>query len=96
MLCDDAIMLNIKPGQHGSTYGGNPLACVVAQEAIQVLLDEKLCENATNLESVLRDELLRLPQSLIKLVRGKGLMWAAVIKEDGGPLTNLWVYFPFV
>jgi ornithine--oxo-acid transaminase len=84
VLCDDSIMLNIKPGQHGSTYGGNPLACVVAQEAIQVIIDEKLCENAMALESVLRDELMRLPKSLIKLVRGKGLMWAAVINENGG------------
>ncbi len=86
VLCDDEIMLNIKPGEHGSTYGGNPLACKVAIAALKVLVDEKLSENAERLGQKLRDELRAIPSDLIQLVRGKGLLNAIVIKgeEDSG------------
>lgn len=81
VLADDYIMLNIKPGEHGSTYGGNPLACAVAIEALQVLKDEKLAENATEMGALLRDELEALQSRHISLVRGKGLLNAIVINH---------------
>lgn len=84
VLCNNEIMLNIKPGEHGSTYGGNPLACAVAIEALQVLLDEKLAENANELGKLLRDELKNLNSPLITDVRGKGLLNAIVIKNIPG------------
>ena len=74
VLANDEIMLSIKPGEHGSTYGGNPLACRVAMAALQVLVDEKLAENAFYLGNILRKELRALPTDLIRLVRGKGLL----------------------
>lgn len=79
VLADDDIMLCIKPGQHGSTYGGNPLACRVATAAIRVLLDEKLTENAERMGTLLRAELNALPKDVVTLVRGKGLLNAIVI-----------------
>jgi ornithine--oxo-acid transaminase len=79
VLADDEIMLTIKPGQHGSTYGGNPLACAVAMEALQVLKDEHMAENANQLGRIMREELQRLETDHIKLVRGKGLLNAIVI-----------------
>jgi ornithine--oxo-acid transaminase len=81
VLCDDEIMMNIKPGEHGSTYGGNPLACAVAIAALQVLKDEKLAENAEAMGIVLRDELAKLNSPFIKLIRGKGLLNAIVIEH---------------
>jgi len=84
VLCDDEIMMNIKPGEHGSTYGGNPLACVVAMEALQVLKDEKLAENAAYLGKILREELLAINSEIITTVRGKGLLNAIVIKNQEG------------
>lgn len=81
VLCDDAIMLNIKPGEHGSTYGGNPLACVVAVKALQVLKDESMVENAANMGILLREELTKLNSSFIKTIRGKGLLNAIVINH---------------
>ncbi|GMV78676.1 MAG: ornithine--oxo-acid transaminase [Chitinophagaceae bacterium] len=81
VLCDDAIMLNIKPGEHGSTYGGNPLACVVAVKALQVLKDENMVENAANMGILLREELTKLNSSFIKTIRGKGLLNAIVINH---------------
>lgn len=82
VLADDAIMLTIKPGEHGSTYGGNPLACRVAIEALQVLKDEDLAGNALQLGEVFRSEMRALQQesSLISQVRGKGLLNAMVIR----------------
>ena len=82
VLADDEIMLTIKPGEHGSTYGGNPLACKVAIEALQVLKDEKLDENADRLGDIFRAEMRALQQEceMITLVRGKGLLNAMVIK----------------
>ncbi len=84
VLCDDEIMMNIKPGEHGSTYGGNPLACVVAMEALQVILDEKLADNAHYLGKILRDELRSINSDMITEVRGKGLLNAIVIKNVEG------------
>ncbi|KAM9463077.1 ornithine aminotransferase, mitochondrial isoform 1-T2 [Clarias gariepinus] len=81
VLCDDEVMLTIKPGEHGSTYGGNPLACRVAITALQVLEEEKLAENAAKMGKILRAELDKLPKEVVALVRGKGLLNALVIKE---------------
>lgn len=81
VLCDDAIMLNIRPGEHGSTYGGNPLACAVAMSALQVLKDEKMAENAEAMGELLRSELRALQSPFIKTVRGKGLLNAIVINH---------------
>ncbi len=81
VLADDDIMLTIKPGEHGSTYGGNPLACAVAIEALQVLKDEHMAENAERLGILLRNELEKLQSPLIKTIRGKGLLNAIVINH---------------
>src|SRR6218665_9991 len=81
VLCDDEIMLTIKPGEHGSTYGGNPLACKVAITALQVLKDEKMAETAEVMGSLLRQGLRSLNSSRISLVRGKGLLNAIVINH---------------
>ncbi|MGB3947792.1 MAG: ornithine--oxo-acid transaminase [Bacteroidia bacterium] len=91
VLASDEVMLCIKPGQHGSTYGGNPLACRVAIEALTVLKDEQLSENSERLGKVLLSELKAIkteyPQ-LIREVRGKGLFCAMVINERNGK--NAW------
>lgn len=81
MLADDSVMLCMRPGEHGSTYGGNPLSCKVAIAALKVIVEEKLGENARSLEEVLKKELNKLPKELIKEVRGKGLLYAIVVKE---------------
>ncbi|KAK1794164.1 hypothetical protein P4O66_011064, partial [Electrophorus voltai] len=81
VLCDDEVMLTIKPGEHGSTYGGNPLACRVAIAALQVLEEEKLAQNAERMGRILRAELSKLPKEIVTVVRGKGLLNAIVIKE---------------
>lgn len=82
VLCDDEIMMTIKPGEHGSTYGGNPLACAVAMAALQVLKDENMCANAEAMGKLLRSELENLNSPYISIVRGKGLLNAIVIKHD--------------
>jgi len=84
VLANDEIMLTIKPGEHGSTYGGNPLACKVAMTAVQVLLDENLADNAHHLGEMLRTELRNIKSDRIKLVRGKGLFNAIIIEEKDG------------
>ena len=86
VLASNEIMLTIQPGEHGSTYGGNPLACAVAMEALQILKDEKLAENAEQLGIILRSELNKLKDEtdVITEVRGKGLFNAIVIKEKQG------------
>lgn len=81
-LANDEVMLTIKPGEHGSTFGGNPLACKVAIAALQVLEEEKLADNAEKLGKILRAEMNELPNSVIKLVRGKGLLDAIVIQPE--------------
>jgi len=81
VLADDEIMLTIKPGEHGSTYGGNPLACRVAITALQVLKDEKMAENATKQGEYLRKKLSAMNHEHIAIVRGKGLFNAIVINH---------------
>lgn len=81
VLADDAIMLQIKPGEHGSTYGGNPLACAVAMKALEVLKTGKMAENASAMGIVLREEIQKLNAPTVDLVRGKGLLNAIVIKH---------------
>lgn len=82
VLCNDEIMLTIKPGEHGSTYGGNPLACKVAIAALQVLKDENMSENAEKLGEYFRTQIRNLNSPFISLVRGKGLLNAIVIKHE--------------
>jgi len=82
VLADDIIMLQIKPGEHGSTYGGNPLASAVAMKALEVLKSEKMAENAETMGALLRSEITKLNSPLIKLVRGKGLLNAIVINHS--------------
>ena len=81
VLADDFIMMNIKPGEHGSTYGGNPLACAVAISALTVLKEEKMTENAEAMGQLLRSELAALQSPFIKTIRGKGLLNAIVIEH---------------
>lgn len=81
VLCDDEIMLTIKPGEHGSTYGGNPLACAVAVTALQVIKDEKMAENAEKMGNLFRSELAKINSPHIQTIRGKGLLNAIVIQH---------------
>lgn len=81
VLCDDEIMMTIKPGEHGSTYGGNPLACRVAIASLKVLKDESMAENAATMGQLLRDELTALQSKHIALIRGKGLLNAIIIQH---------------
>jgi ornithine--oxo-acid transaminase len=81
VLADDDIMLTIQPGEHGSTYGGNPLACAVAMTALNVLKDEKMAEHAEAMGILMRRELQAIPSPYIETVRGKGLLNAIVIKH---------------
>ncbi len=82
VLASDEIMLTIKPGEHGSTYGGNPLACATSMMALQVLKDENMDINATHMGELLRTELAKLKSPFIKTIRGKGLLNAIVIKHE--------------
>ncbi len=84
VLANDDIMLCIKPGQHGSTFGGNPIAAKVAITALEVIKDENLAENAEQLGQIFRDELRKIDSDMIELVRGKGLLNAVVIKPKNG------------
>ena len=84
VLADDDVMLCIKPGEHGSTFGGNPIACKVAMAALQVIIDEGLAERAERLGKTLRKELNKIDTEMITLVRGKGLLNAIVIKPLEG------------
>ncbi|KAA9340282.1 ornithine--oxo-acid transaminase [Adhaeribacter soli] len=82
-LCNDEIMLCIKPGEHGSTFGGNPLACAVAMAALQVIEDENLTENARIMGEIFRERMRRIQKNhpeLVTTVRGKGLLNAVIIK----------------
>ena len=91
VLADDEVMLCIKPGEHGSTYGGNPLACMVAKAAIEVVIEENLAENAEILGELFRNELRsRLKDcEIVSLIRGKGLLNAIVI-NDSDQSTTAW------
>ena len=84
VLADNDIMLVIKPGEHGSTFGGNPVAAKVAIAALSVIRDEKLAENAEKLGKIFREELKNIKTERIELVRGKGLLNAVVIKPMNG------------
>lgn len=84
VLADDDIMLTIKPGEHGSTFGGSPVACKVAIAALSVIKDEKLEENAEYLGKIFRDEMKNIKSEMIELVRGKGLLNAVVIRPKNG------------
>jgi len=88
VLADDEVMLGIKAGEHGSTYGGNPLACRVAIESLQILKDENLAENSERLGKIFRERLLGLKYPWIAKVRGKGLLNAVEIDHDAG--ANAW------
>lgn len=83
VLSSNEVMLTIKPGEHGSTYGGNPLACAVATAALEVLRDENMAENSERLGELFRSEMRKLQSevSLVTLVRGKGLLNAVVIDD---------------
>ena len=81
VLANNEIMGTIKPGEHGSTYGGNPLACKVAIAALQVLKDEAMADNAENLGNYFRQELKRLASPHIKTIRGRGLLNAIVVQH---------------
>ena len=84
VLADDAIMMVIKPGEHGSTFGGNPIASRIAIAALEVIRDEKLAENAYKMGVIFRRELENIQSPMVELVRGKGLLNAAVIKPVNG------------
>jgi ornithine--oxo-acid transaminase len=82
VLADDEIMLCIQPGEHGSTYGGNPLACAVAMAALEVLRNERLAERAEEMGAYFRDSIGQINSPFVKMVRGKGLLNAIVIAHD--------------
>lgn len=83
VFANDEIMLTIKPGEHGSTYGGNPLACAVGMAALDVVRDEKLAENADRMGKIFRSEMSKINHKMIKKVRGKGLLNAVVTEPSG-------------
>jgi ornithine--oxo-acid transaminase len=82
VLCDDEIMMTIQPGEHGSTYGGNPLACAVAIASLQVLVEDNLAANAEAMGVLFRNELAKLNSPFIKTIRGRGLLNAIVIEHS--------------
>ncbi|MCK5822758.1 MAG: ornithine--oxo-acid transaminase [Bacteroidales bacterium] len=84
VLADDKIMLTILPGEHGSTYGGNPIAAKVSIAALEVIKNEKLCENSMKMGQIFRDEMSSIKSEMIENVRGKGLLNAIVIKPKNG------------
>jgi ornithine--oxo-acid transaminase len=97
VMANDEVMLTIKPGEHGSTFGGNPIACAVAMEALQVIKDEGLAENAERMGEIFRQGLKSIAErnKLITLVRGKGLLNAIVIDstEDSELAWNICMEF---
>jgi len=92
VLADDAVMLTVRPGEHGSTYGGNPLACAVAEAALDVLVEEKLADRARDLGERFRGGILEMDSPLVESVRGRGLLNAIVIPpfEAGGERKTAW------
>ncbi len=84
VLANDDIMLCIKPGEHGSTFGGNPIAAKVAMAALDVVKEEKLCERAEYLGKIFREEMKKIDSPMIEIVRGKGLLNAIIIKPTNG------------
>lgn len=92
VLTSHEVMLNIRPGEHGSTYGGNPLACCVATAALEVLEEENLCENAVVRGEQLRSGISNAATSsdLVRSVRGRGLLNAVVIDDEDGARDTAW------
>jgi ornithine--oxo-acid transaminase len=84
VLANDDIMLTIKPGEHGSTFGGNPIAAKIAIAALTVVKEENLCERAEKMGKLFRDELGKIKSDMIELIRGKGLLNAIIIKPKNG------------
>ena len=84
VLANNEIMLTIQPGEHGSTFGGNPVAAKVAMAALDVVKDEKLAEKSERLGKIFRDEFSSIKSDMIELVRGKGLLNAVIIKPKNG------------
>ncbi|TNF39980.1 MAG: ornithine--oxo-acid transaminase [Bacteroidetes bacterium] len=84
VLADDEIMLTIKPGEHGSTYGGNPIAGRVAMAALDVILEENLVENSNRMGEIFRREMKSVKSEMIEIVRGKGLLNAIAVKPNNG------------
>ena len=84
VLADDEIMLTIKPGEHGSTFGGNPVAAKVAIAALEVVKEDKLAENSEKLGILFREEMSKIDSPMVELVRGKGLLNAVVIRPKDG------------
>ena len=84
VLADDYIMMNIKPGEHGSTFGGNPVAAKVSMAALQVIKDENLMERSERLGKIFREEIMKIQHPMIQQVRGKGLLNAVIIKPMNG------------
>ena len=84
VLADDEVMLTIQPGEHGSTFGGFPLACRVATAALEVVKEEKLAERAETLGRIFREEMNLIKSPLIRQIRGKGLLNAVVIEPHDG------------
>lgn len=84
VLADDDIMLTIKPGEHGSTFGGNPVACRVAIAALEVVKEDELAENAMRMGELFRKKISQVKSDMIELIRGKGLLNAVVIKNKNG------------
>jgi len=84
VLADNEIMLTIKPGEHGSTYGGNPIAAKVAMAALDVILEENLVENSNRMGEMFRREMKSVDSKMIEIVRGKGLLNAIAVKPNNG------------
>ena len=84
VLADNDIMLTIKPGEHGSTFGGNPLAACIAIASLEVIINEKLAENAEKMGKIFREGIGKIPTNMIETVRGKGLLNAIIIKPKNG------------
>ena len=82
VLADDEVMMTIRPGEHGSTYGGNPLACAVATASLEVIRDERLAEHALEMGLLFRDGLEKLHSPYISIIRGRGLLNAIVINHS--------------
>lgn len=81
-FCDDHIMLNVKPGEHGSTFGGNPLAMATAKASIKTLIEEGMPENALKMGDILGEELSKIKSPIISDTRGRGLFWAVDVRAD--------------
>jgi ornithine--oxo-acid transaminase len=90
VLASDEVMLTIKPGEHGSTYGGNPLACAVAMESLKVLVEEDMAANAERQGKRFRSAIAGFNSPIVKAVRGKGLLNAVVIDDPSKDGSTAW------